>query len=473
MLKWLDWSGRIIIVAFAIILIYRFWVWWMPKEPETYLRTDLINAQETDQFYTGFATVAVLQFKTSDGLQPFSFISANKKNAEHVTGYCYRLYEISIGYPSLRAAVDSSETSSKQKLTIESPQVMSGNVIEARHGGEATQYECDQFNRISARKNNSLRLASLQTVLDENGQWPVHVKHGQEVLVAFSKKLMEKRKADVAKRLAALQESETTLNQVESVPMLQDWVLKTEERLAQPADSEDLSRGAPGGQVTTGITDLDELIASTNSKLAGDERADTNIDLVVEEFSRIFRRENKQVRSELTRTSGYLGSLKLTFSTIGIFSQQSGRWFWKSNQFYVRQDIADATYGSDFALDLSTTTGGIFSPTRIRIVIPEPHLLALDRYTPVLVAKPTDFELQKEKTKGSSIEASLLADLQAQLKRIEPQAIRFARSMLTAQIYRLVNADAEEIEIKFSRTESDTSANLIDLLRQAQQPAKK
>jgi hypothetical protein len=183
------------------------------------------------------------------------------------------------------------------------------------------------------------------------------------------------------------------------------------------------------------------------------------------DLSRIADRAISETKLDLSRATGYLGSLKLTFSTIGIFSQEKGRWFWKSDQFYIRQDTADATYGTEFTLDLSTTTTGLFGKRRFVVTLPEPSLLSLDRYTSVLVTKPRDFKLSGEDPAGGAIEAALSGDLDQQLSRIRPQAIRFARAILTARLQELVRSDVGEIVVRFSPSETRATEQLMDLLR--------
>jgi len=122
---------------------------------------------------------------------------------------------------------------------------------------------------------------------------------------------------------------------------------------------------------SAGIADLDQFLNT--------EERTPNICGIKQTLKGILGRELDAAQLRLAGAGGYLGSWKLTFSTIGIFSQQAGRWFWKNDQFYIRQDLADATYGSDFALDVSRRKVGLFGPKRLETIVPVPTLLALDR----------------------------------------------------------------------------------------------
>jgi len=476
MKTFVDWTLRIAVLALAAIVVYRFYVWWMPDAPEKYLRTNLINAQETDQFYTGFATVALLQFKTHDGgLKPFSYVVDNEDNAKNVKGYCYRLYEISVGYPSLSLALENSLKASQDTLHIAEPQVMTANVTEARHGGEANQVECDRFNQVSPQRDNLQRLDALQTVLVSSDQWASHVKHAQNILVSFSKTLRDQQREVIEKRLHAITESNNNLVQIKDSSGLPAWAAETRKIFAAPGETGTNLR-ATKEPIPTGNKALDALLNEVSVPLlTAPAGAHTEFDIALfkSKAANLLQAEIEKTQKHLAQTSGYLGSLKLTFSTIGIFSQEKGLFgtgLFKSEQFYIRQDMTDAIYGSDFALDISTT-GGFFQPRRIKVVLPDPHLLTLDRATHVLIARPNDFKLSNDNPAGSSIEAAFLDDLHKQLANIEPQAIRFSRSLLTAQIQNLVESDGKEVVISFSKQDA-TPTQLMDLIRLMQQSGK-
>lgn len=467
MFKWFDWVWRIMVVVIGIMIIWKFWVWWSPDPPTTYLRTDLINAQQSESFHTGFATVAMVRFETGGSeLQPFSYVD-NEANQGSIDGYCYRLFEVSIGYPSLGAAIASSESSLESAasdeaalVAITEPQVLTGNVLDARHGGSATQRRCDELNKIGNDRSNAERLESLKEILISNNQWDSHVEHARNVLTAFSATLAERRRAVAAQRADALGDRRDALGDVSSPDDLQEWKTQTRAALALRETDGDSTR-RDGVRPPTGIADLDQILNTV-------ERS-PDIGNLKTTLDGILGRELDGAQLRLAGAGGYLGSLKLTFSTIGIFGQQAGRWFWKRDQFYIRQDLADAIYGSDFALDVSRRTVGLFGPKRLEIIVPEPTLLALDRYTATLVAKPDDFKRDND-AEGSEIEMALSTDLAAQLAHVEPQAIRFAKAALTAQIHALVAADVGEIRVRFTPGDSAPPRQLADLVRLMGQP---
>ncbi len=472
MFKWFDWVWRIAVVVIAVMVIWKFWLWWRPDPPTTYLRTDLVNAQQSDAFFTGFATVAVVQFDTGhDDLKPFEIIE-DENYQKKVSGYCYRLYEVSIGYPSLQAAVKNSEslmaTPMNEIETLEAivaPQVLSGNVVEARHGGSVTQYKCDDLNVVSEDRPNVDRLDKLRKALVANRQWSSHVNHGRNVLTTFSKRLADQRRALIESRIEAIDASRESLVRVSNADDLEGWKNNTRNALADE-NRNSQQPAARGIETSTGIAKLDEiLVAADLSRSEEPEaRGSGQIDKLKQTINGIFAQELSGARERLSDVGGYLGSLKLTFSTIGIFGQEKGRWFWKRDEFYVRQDLADATYGSDFALDVSRTRAGLFGPKRLEITVPEPRLLALDRYTTVLVSNPRKFK-RKNDDEGAEIENALSGDLAAQLARVEPHAIRFSEAAMTAQIYALVEADVAEVRVRFSSSDRSPPRQLTDLVR--------
>lgn len=468
MLKWAVWAGRLVLIAFAFIVVYRFWVWWMPDEPDTYLRTDLVNAQESDSFVTGFAMVALVQFDVGEAeLKPFSFIVA-EQNRRRVKGFCYRLYELAIGYESLWATVQSAEAARGTEVQIYPPRVLAADVVEARQGGDDTsQAKCDRINLVNGATTNDVRLGRLQQALTDNDQWDSHVRHARNVVTTFSTTIAERRKTVLQNRLDRLEDAGAGLDSATTASDYNKWLKETRQQLSESAD--DGANGERTLRKTTGIDLIDnatELADSSAQDTRGQPRELNPLRAAKNAIGGALDSEAGSVRFSMADAGGFLGTLKLTFSTIGIFTQEARKWvFWKDGEFYIRQDFADATYGSDFTLDLARSRGGLFAPKRLEITVPEPYLLSLDRYTTVIVSKPRSFRLDIKGDTGNTIEAAMKGDLQQQIDRVEPHAIRFAKALLTSQIQQLVQAEVAEVSVRFAGGESASPRQISELVR--------
>ncbi|MGH8168278.1 MAG: hypothetical protein ACREQ1_13630, partial [Woeseiaceae bacterium] len=460
MLKWLDRIGRVVILAFAVIVVYRFWIWWAPEEPETYLRTDLVTAQESDSFITGFAMLSLLLFDVGTSqLEPFEVIE-DRERRRNVKGFCYRLYELAIGYDSLWATVKDAEASLGTEIEIGEPRVLAADIVEARQGGDDTsQLECDRLNQVGGDVTNDVRLDRLEQALIDNGQWDSHVRHARNVVTTFSTTIAERRREVLELRIEKLEHASRGLNDTTTAGEYNEWLEEARDDL--DATTEGPAAGERASlKRSTGIAALDEATPLEDSAAMQDRGPGGKpgqLDEAKKTIGAALGAEASQSRLAFADAGGFLGTLKLTFTTVGIFSQTARKWlFWEEAHFYVRKDFADATYGSDFMLDFTRSRGGPFSPRRLEVTLPEPYLLALDRYTTTVVANPPDFRLDSDGDTGNMIEQNMKDDLQRQIDRVEPQAIRFAQALLTAQIQQLVQADVAEVSVRFERRDAGT-----------------
>ena len=83
----------------------------------------------------------------------------------------------------------------------------------------------------------------------------------------------------------------------------------------------------------------------------------------------------------------------------------------------------------------------------------------------MIASDPRSFRLKLEDDTGETIEESMKEDLQRQIDRVEPQAIRFAKAMLTSQIQQLVQAEVSEVSVRFSGRDVATPRQLSELIR--------
>jgi len=157
---------------------------------------------------------------------------------------------------------------------------------------------------------------------------------------------------------------------------------------------------------------------------------------------------------------GYLGALEVTFSLVGLYSQERGRWFWRSEQFYVRRDLADAVYGSAVTADSFRMQRPWLGTPHLVVTLEEPRLIAVDRHIQTLVAKPPRFALADSER---SIEQDLLDELQRRLDEIEPQAVETSRRLIRLRIQQA--AGEEPFEIRFVRDIDELAGVRADIRR--------
>ena len=169
---------------------------------------------------------------------------------------------------------------------------------------------------------------------------------------------------------------------------------------------------------------------------------------------------------------GALGSLKLTFSTIALFTRDKN-WFFQKNEFYVRQDNAEVTYGSEFYHEF-TAERRLFAPSEVSITLPAPRALAVNRFTLALKAYPEKFDpTSKHHAKNDGahdeilldpIEKALTAELERQMARVEPQAIMISKGLIVDQMRALMRQRGADVIVRFERNEAPSENELLSLL---------
>jgi hypothetical protein len=318
--------------------------------------------------------------------------------------------------------------------------VLAANVIDARQGGTGVSVsECDAQDYVTAQRPNSKRLAELQEILARGGQWQTHRTHGQMTLLAVSERLRELRKQQMETHLRQLEQREQTLDQISNAETMEAWRNETRDVLVA-ASNDPFARTSEDQEQDPAVV---EPAGSPQQAIATEKK----------QWASLLDKQLSVQRRALADTAGYLGALKLTFATTGIFSEEK-RWFWQKDKFYVRQDVAEATYGTDFASHVADVRGGWFTPRRLIVSVPEPDLLAIDRHATIRVTNISKGFTAKGDVEGKSVETAMRADLTEALDRIRPQAVRFAKALLKAQVHELAGGnDVAEVEVRFTKDE--------------------
>lgn len=407
MMKTFDYCARGLLVALTLFVGLHVWHFLSPRPIDSYIHGGLIGAEQTETLFTGFATIPVLYFFSDGQLQRFN-PTGELQLANNTDGFCYHLYDLALGYPNIAQTIDIA-FSSTEGVTLPDPVVLAANVVESRHGGKLSRYQCDALDYAPTEKMRSLRLERFIEILDTNQQWEPHRENAHAILAGLDADLHPARVVEAGKRAAAT-----------------------------------------GGGVPVAAAGIHIPMASLQSAA----------------------RLPRQSSSAAAFASGSLGSLKLTFSTIALFTRDKN-WFFQKNEFYVRQDNAEVTYGTEFYHDF-TAQRRLFAPPRVTITLPEPRALAVNRFTLALKTHPAKFDpshnLEKSKQNVQDeilldpIERALTQELQRQMDRVEDQALMISKGLVSDQIRALMRAQRSDVEIKFSPRKKGAEENLVTLL---------
>ena len=404
MMKTFDLCARAIFILIAVLVGLRVLQFFSPRPVDSYIHGGLIGAEQTETLFTGFATLPVLYFSTGEKLHLFDPSAADQNIPEKVNGFCYHLYDLALGYENLAATIAGSLAQAKSAdWRLPDPKVLAANIVESRHGGALSRYQCDSLDYAPTDALRAARMRRFVDVLGSNQQWRPHRDNAHAILLGLDRDLRAARQRYVEK-LAAV----------------------------------------------SGEGPAQYAYAALGPRIGGGKSS------AQPEFA-----------------SGSLGSLKLTFATIALFTRDKN-WFFQKNEFYVRQDNAEVTYGSDFYHDFSVSKS-LIGPSRLVVSLPPPRVLAVNRFTLALKTHPLKFDPSSKINKSAKpaqdeilqdpIERALTNELERQMARVEDQAIMVSKGLIADQIRALLHARRADVVVKFQRAHHGDDDRLFQLLR--------
>ena len=418
MLKVFDFCARTLMIALTVFLIFRLWSFFAPRPIDRYIHGGLIGAEQTETLYTGFATLPLLHFTKGRQLFRFDPFSENGGIPDKPDGFCYRLYDLAIGYQNLREALrQSTESLEQNDVTLPEPQVLAANAVEARQGGAVHRYDCDSIEFTPTKEMREARLDFFRVALEGNKQWRPHRENAHAVLVSFDQDLQRARGA--VEKAARRKQARNGHSEVLDAP---------------PMRAADFSFGM-------------------SARAQNEQAAPT-------------------AGSGLTSNGGALGSLKLTFSTIALFTRDKN-WFFQKNEFYVRQDNAEVTYGVDFYHEFHAKPA-LFGARHVNVTLPEPRVLATDRYSLALAAHPSKFNPARARTRANAsdqeeapqdpIEKAIRDELKRQIERVDDHAVATSKGLIADQIRGLMRAQGANVVVRFQGEGATPAFDLLQRL---------
>lgn len=150
----------------------------------------------------------------------------------------------------------------------------------------------------------------------------------------------------------------------------------------------------------------------------------------------------------------FLANLKLTFATIGTFTLDKKFLiiFDLPDEFYIRKDIAEVTYGSQLeGLELESQPFWWIAPDVVNITLKEPEQISINRYISMLVSSK-GFKLKegKDLKEYTTIDAYMLANLNKQLERIHDRAVEQSKQLSRLFLDKFSVNNNVELKISFT-----------------------
>jgi hypothetical protein len=164
-----------IILAAAIYIYYE-----STKGGTTAQSAGLVEFRPIDKLFTSFAYVPILDMNFSN-----ADISLGGGGDETLSGYCWRQYEVGIGYDSASALFDKyrEPACAGRYDELPSPVVLSTNPVSSEAFGDYDRAKCDRWDKeFMGTRRSRLRIVAQ---LKKDGQWEAIVDNGRKTLAGF------------------------------------------------------------------------------------------------------------------------------------------------------------------------------------------------------------------------------------------------------------------------------------------------
>lgn len=402
-----------LIIALAVYGAYTVYQHWFKRTAAETYESYALGVAEDSSLITGYAYVGVLWFlgegESASGPSKGSFHVEDwylappqglpepkfRVDASKLQGVCYRLYRVAFGFPVLKTALDAYAKGKTADAEAVASRILAVETIETRAAKDFTEYACDQFDADVAG-----RTAAIERRLVLDYQLQAQLASGCLILAAY---------AGAGTDGAALAACRGRID---------EWRMAVSSKVA--CHIENALADTPNAQCQpTG------LLAQRTPAL----RAAAAPSLFESNF-------------------GYLASLKVTLSTVGIITNQTGWWFIKFEQFYVRRDLTEALYGSEIRdVQVREDSG---APT-LNVVAGKPDLVSRNRVMTIAV-KSGSFRLsdkvRETQDRRGYVEAKMLESIDGALEEIGTPARRLAAQYLRAHLEQLAQAKRATLALK-------------------------
>lgn len=140
--------------------------------------------RKIDKLFTAFAYIPVIKYKKGYLKREILTGMALFKEKEAVLGYCFRQYEVGIGYDQASDLFPQYQDAACQKnvQALPAPTILSTNPVSSQAFGKYTRRECDSLDIGKLDERESRQLIASQ-LTDE--QWQNIVNNSKKTLMSF------------------------------------------------------------------------------------------------------------------------------------------------------------------------------------------------------------------------------------------------------------------------------------------------
>jgi hypothetical protein len=411
-----------ILLILAVIGAIALWKWVFGDDIKEDTASVILKAERRNALVTGYAFISVLRFNESKSgpvvedwtFGPLGQSMKGPLTAKDVEGMCHRLYKVTFGFSDL-AAVSETLNASPAAGTRPAPSVMGIEAIEAYSRGKAmTDAACDGFDVVPRDAQVDQRLQPIMRRMVIDQLLESQYEQGCQLLELYRfPPPTDSRSTPTGDRPVITRDDCQLIAKAQS-ELEAARVRKEMLTLLRPAKSSTAPVAAAALAEVARASALDNAVEKWLGSLTKGRSAD-------------------QRGQSLGESTGALGSLAVTLSTVGSLAHDRGILFWKSEEFSVRRDITSALYGSAIRSSTWRTARG---KLQLVVDVDEPTILSRDRRTDFSLAT-SGFDgshTLRATSGGSRAEANVLDSVNALLAQIETQAIRLSRSNIRANL---------------------------------------
>jgi hypothetical protein len=174
-----------IIIFCASFITWIFYQQYTQNSGITDIKIHPLHFQKTEQLFTSFAYIPLIDYQYGYLKRDIISKIQDKKENKVILGYCFRQYEVGIGYqqlPEIFKKYQNAVCSGKPKQ-LPQPMILSSNAVSSKAMGKYTRKNCDTWDLEKTKRRKSHSYLKRQLVKDQH--WNRIISNSQKILISI------------------------------------------------------------------------------------------------------------------------------------------------------------------------------------------------------------------------------------------------------------------------------------------------